>query len=146
MWDKSTAQNQNANETPEDINADMYRIEYSNTGPAEGGYNWQRLGTANVLTARMTTLQNDRQSHTDGYTTFPSGTRSDRGQHCLHGGDTRHYRVFALQGTTEMSWPSVQKSGTTAKPLQPGAPTALSAVGTGHTTIELMWTRPDYKR
>ena len=132
MWDKSTAQLQN--DTPEDIDATAYRIEYSTTGPAEGGYNWRELEATVTAEANA-----DRQSHTDGYIMFEDTEGTNP---FLLGGQTRHYRVFAFQTPAQMSWPSVQKSGTTAKPLQPGASTALVAVGTGHTTIALTWMPP----
>ena len=155
-WDKSTAQKGTEADPPVDIDAGTYRIEFSATGPAEGGYNWRQLDadgalevdsdgnptTVGVYTPSDPPATADVQMFTDGYL-----ETNETANHpfVLKGGQTRYYRVFAnltTAGNTEMSWPSVQKSGTTARPLQPMKPTSFTATATGHTSIKLAWAAP----
>ena len=58
----------------------------------------------------------------------------------LAGGDTRHYRVSAINsvGTGLPSNVDATTTGTT----EPGAPTGLTATASGTTTINLSWTAP----
>ena len=114
-------------------NADLYRIEYSDTGPRdEEGYNWK------VLDDSVTPDDPDasRQSIVDNHDVL-SGFGDD-----LNAGKTRHYRVFGFIGN-EMSWPSPQHSGITAAPLTPAAPQRLMAEPEGHTANSLEWEAPD---
>ena len=59
----------------------------------------------------------------------------------LTAGDTRHYRVSAINanGTGD---PSNVDSATTAATSAPGAPTGLTATASGTTAIDLSWTAP----
>ena len=63
----------------------------------------------------------------------------------LAAGQTRHYRVFALDAVDSqiMSTPTDGRSGTTANPLKPEPPTALRATADSHTSIKLRWRAPD---
>ena len=55
---------------------------------------------------------------------------------------TKHYRVFAIN-SVGMSQPSnVDSATTTAAPVEPGAPTGLTAMAMGRTQIGLSWTAP----
>ena len=58
----------------------------------------------------------------------------------LAGGDTRHYRVSAIN-TNGTGDPSNVDSATTATSA-PGAPTGLTATASGTTQIDLSWTAP----
>ena len=123
--------NDDGDETIE--NTDLYRIEYSDTGPRdEEGYNWK------VLDDSVTPDDPDasRQSIVDNHDVL-SGVSDD-----LNAGKTRHYRVFGFIGN-EMSWPSPQNSGITAAPLTPAAPQRLAAEPEGHTANLLEWLAPD---
>ena len=59
----------------------------------------------------------------------------------LAGGDTRHYRVSAINaaGTSD---PSDAVSTNTDAPTAPGKPTGLTATASGSTQIDLTWTAP----
>ena len=114
-------------------NANLYRIEYSDTGPRdEEGYNWK------VLDDSVTPDDPDasRQSFVDNHDVLED-VMDD-----LNAGKTRHYRVFGFIGN-EMSWPSPQNSGITAAPLTPAAPQRLAAEPEGHTANLLKWHAPD---
>ena len=114
-------------------NADLYRIEYSDTGPRdEEGYNWKVLDD-NV---RPDDPDASRQSFVDNHDVL-SDFMDD-----LNAGKTRHYRVFGFIDN-EMSWPSPQNSGITAAPLTPAAPQRLAAEPEGHTANLLEWLAPD---
>ena len=61
----------------------------------------------------------------------------------LSAGDTRHYRVSAINsvGTGDAS-STANATTDDAAPTVPGAPTGLSATASGTTTIDLSWTAP----
>ena len=127
--------------------ASHYRIEYSNTGPRDpGGYDWRRLGPVSLVAptdsaaAKQTGSDNATVEHQ--LATDPDQVAKD--EH-LAAGQTRYYRVFALAGQTDqiMSWPSDQRSGTTANAEKPDPPTDLTATAASHTSIELRWVAPD---
>ena len=136
-WNKSTTV-KDANGNTD--NADMYRIEYSDTGTAQRGYDWK------LLQENVDGDDANRQMYIDNETSL-SGAAND-----LKAGQTRHYRVLALRNedaTTlgidedKTSWPSPQQTGNTAPPLRPDAPTDLRATATGHTHTQLEWIAPD---
>lgn len=109
--------------------ATSYSIQYSDTGPSDPeGYNWKVLGTV------ATPATGETQTFTDGTADV---TDVDR----LAAGQTRHYRVIAVN--TDTSWPSNPQSGTTRYPNKPSPPTNPGASPGGHTSINLRWTAPD---
>ena len=141
-WNKST--------TVKDANGDTddaaeYRIEYSDTGTAQRGYDWE------LLQAMVTGTAANRQMYIDNEDSL-NGAAND-----LKAGQTRHYRVLALRqddpdapDTTtpdidenKTSWPSPQQTGNTAPPLRPDAPSDLRTTSTGHTHVQLEWIAPD---
>ena len=136
-WNKST--------TVKDANGDafdanMYRIEYSDTGTAQLGYDWQ------LLQASVPGDGANRQMRIDNEASLSVPANN------LKAGQTRHYRVLALRvddaGTGDInekktSWPSPQQTGNTAPPLRPDAPSDLRATSTGHTHVQLEWIAPD---
>ena len=160
-WNKaSTFQDSNGDTT----DAVAYRIEYSDSGLEEEGYDWQVL--EDIYNPGDDADEN-RQTFIDHAGIQDPGSSDD-----LAAGQQRHYRVFALtklDGTarnrapynvseagrhavdtrlvtepgTEMSWPSPQEYGQTAAPLKPQAPQRLRVTETGHTHIALAWTAPD---
>ena len=148
-WNKATTvKGSNVNPT----NAVAYRIEYSNTGPRDEGYDWKVLQDSyrpdyndspdnDLVDAALS-----RQTFTDDDMVLDPGSEED-----LAAGQTRHYRVFALTATLPanqgedvvISWPSPQNLGHTADPLKPEPPQDLTAFPGGHTSIELEWVAPD---
>ena len=161
-WDKATTVPDSDGNS---VNAAAYRVEYSDTGLEQDGYDWKVLKDIEV----PGDASENQQMFTDkaGKELSASDT--------LHAGQTRHYRVFALGnlGTgnviakptltttdatspqtgvdlivvtavgTQMSWPSPQKFGGTADPLKPEPPQRLRVTERGHTHIDLAWTAPD---
>ena len=123
--------------------AAAYRIEYSDDGPPDAAYDWKLLVAAHPAVADAA-----QQRFIDNHLALDVGTPTAT-ENDLRAGQERHYRVFALVGANagdEMSWPSEQKSGTTAAPIKPERPTNLSARAgdpAGHTSIDLTWTPPD---
>ena len=139
-WNKSQT-NQAA---PAD--ATHYRIEYSNTGPSDpGGYDWRRLGTDNSFPADPAADEAKQTGSDNAAVTHQLATGQAEMDENLAAGQTRHYRVFALaaQANQIMSWPSDQRSGTTANAEKPDPPTGLTATAASHTSIVLAWTPPD---
>ena len=127
-----TAKAVNTAETP----ASSYRIEYSDTGPNDQeGYQWKELDAD--VTAD-TTDNPPSQTFTNDAATPSDVDVADR----LAASQTRHYRVFASDGTVT-SWPSDQRAGTTAIPKKPNPPTNLTTTPAGHTSVKLMWAAPD---
>ena len=120
-----------------------YRIEYSDDGPPDAGYDWKVLIAAHPADADTAVIQ---QTFTDNHIVLGPGNAEADMVNDLKAGQERHYRVFALVGNAnsdEMSWPSDQKSGNTAPPLVPKKPTSLTARAGGHTSIDLAWVAPD---
>ena len=138
-WKKATSLPTDEN-PPVITDAASYRVEYSDSGPGGDGYNWRTLQATYTPSGTAT----DEFSVED-----PEQTFIDSGDSELHddnttklaAGQERHYRVFAVIGTT-MGWASVPDSGTTATALEPGAPELLRALATGHTEITLSWAPP----
>jgi hypothetical protein len=126
---------------PVSVDAASYRIEYSDTGPAGDGYNWRALQatyTPSGTEADEFSVEDAEQRFIDsGDDTDLHTTNATK----LAAGQERHYRVFAVIGTT-MGWASVPDAGTTATALEPGAPELLRAQATGHTEITLSWAPP----
>ena len=146
-WNKaSTVQDSDGDR----VDATGYRIEYSDTGLTEEGYDWQVLQRVYVP-MDTADLAESRQMFVDNYMV------QDDDDDDLAAGQTRHYRVFALTevdsttdpadpttiDATEMSWPSPQKMGHTANPLKPNPPQRVRVVERGHTHISLEWEAPD---
>ena len=141
-WNKSTTVKDANGDT---VDAAMYRIEYSDTGTAQRGYDWK------LLQASVDGTAANRQMHVDNETSL-TGAAND-----LKAGQIRHYRVLALREDSDAdnlpdtpnidenktSWPSPQQTGNTAPPLRPDAPTDLRATATGHTHTQLQWIAPD---
>ena len=136
-WNKSTTV-KDANGVA--VDAVMYRIEYSDTGTAQRGYDWK------LLQASVDGDDANRQMYVDNEESL-SGTAND-----LKAGQIRHYRVLALRANVDTtadidenktSWPSPQQTGNTAPPLRPDAPSDLRATATGHTHVQLVWIAPD---
>ena len=139
-WNKSTTVKDANGDTVDAVGVVMYRIEYSDTGTAQRGYDWK------LLQASVDGTDANRQIYVDNETAL-TGKAND-----LKAGQTRHYRVLALRVndiTTEdvnenkTSWPSPQQTGNTSPPLRPDAPTDLRATATGHTHTQLEWIAPD---
>ena len=134
-WNKATTV-RNADGGSDDALA--YRIEYSNTGLRDEGYDWKVL---TKLYDPTTSVADDRQTFID-HADILDGEAND-----LAAGQTREYRVFARNSVAamgaEMSWPSPQNSGRTADPLRPEPPKSLRTTPGGHTSIELEWNAPD---
>ena len=142
-WNKSSTVKDANNET---VDALMYRIEYSDTGTAQRGYDWKLL--ENEYPASVPSA--NRQMYVDN--PDPLGAADT-----LKAGQIRHYRVFALRedntdtnppntlnvNENKTSWPSPQQTGNTAPPLRPDAPSDLRATATGHTHVQLVWIAPD---
>ena len=136
-WNKSTTVKDANGDT---VDAVMYRIEYSDTGTAQRGYDWK------LLQASVLGDDANRQMYIDNEVSL-SGAAND-----LKAGQTRHYRVLALRdddtdtadiNENKTSWPSPQQTGNTAPPLRPDAPSDLRATSTGHTHTQLEWIAPD---
>ena len=81
-----------------------------------------------------TTSWTDQVANTSNTTTTYAHTG-------LTAGDTRHYRVSAIN-TNGTGDPSNVDSATTAATSAPGAPTGLTATASGTTAIDLSWTAP----
>ena len=143
-WNKATTV-KGSNVNPK--NALAYRIEYSNTGPRDEGYDWK------VLEDNYTPSDGDDDTQPEADAALSRQTKTDNHEvlmvtaENLAAGQTRHYRVFALTAVdTEIaviSWPSPQNLGRTADPLKPEPPQDLTAFPGGHTSIVLEWVAPD---
>lgn len=136
-WTKSTTAADGNGDT---VNAAGYRIEYSDTGTAQRGYDWK------VLRTMESGSDDNRQMYVDDEDSL-GGAAND-----LKAGQIRHYRVFALRDSDadtagiqidRMSWPSPQQTGNTAPPLRPDSPSNLRATSIGHTHARLEWIAPD---
>ena len=125
------------------VDAARYRVEYSNTGPSDpGGYDWRLLGLADASPTADAASQMRIDNAEVAHQLAADQAAVDEK---LRAGQTRHYRVFAFPttGVQIMSWPSDQRSGTTANPKKPNPPTGLSATAASHTSVKLDWTAPD---
>ena len=126
------------------VDAAGYRIEYSDTGLQEEGYDWKEL----VAVWVFDDPSENRQEFIDNHEILGS---SDT----LAAGQTRHYRIFGLTdvgadpanpevgSNNEMGWSGEQESGTTAAPTRPDPPGRLRVVNLGRTHITLEWDSPD---
>ena len=109
-------------------------INLSWTAPADDGGS-DITGYRIEVSPNGTSSWNDLVANTGSTTTY-----SHTG---LDAGDTRHYRVSAINSVGTGAASNVDDATTdAAAPTVPGAPTGLSATASGTSTIDLDWTAP----
>ena len=109
-------------------------INLSWTAPADDGGS-DITGYRIEVSPNGTSSWNDLVANTGSTTTY-----SHTG---LDAGDTRHYRVSAINSVGTGAASNVDDATTdAAAPTVPGAPTGLTATASGTTTIDLSWTAP----
>ena len=109
-------------------------INLSWTAPADDGGS-DITGYRIEVSPNGTSSWNDLVANTGSTTTY-----SHTG---LDAGDTRHYRVSAINSVGTGAASNVDNATTdAAAPTEPGAPTSLTATASGTTTIDLSWTAP----
>ncbi len=80
---------------------------------------------------------------TSNWTELVANTNSTIYTHSgLAAGDTRHYRVSAINSVGTSTTSNVANATTNTANTAPGAPTSLTATASGSTTINLSWTAP----
>ncbi len=110
------------------------QINLSWTAPSNNG-NTAIIGYKIEVSANAGTSWSDLVENTGSLAT----TYEDMG---LTAGETRHYRVYAINSDGESDPSNVANATTPAAITRPGAPTDLTATAMGMNQIDLSWTAP----